>query len=131
MTEATLDRTYVRDPERHTYRPEPLRSRRRPEPLLNERVRRSIADIESLTRLPMQLIEKYAALAVRHAVLKQVEDGEWFATIPNFRGVWAKDATEEKTLEALREVVVDWAVLKVQHEDRDLPELEEINLNVL
>ncbi len=131
MTEAVLDRTYAPEPEKHTHRPEPSLFRLHPGAAVHERVRKGVADVESLTRLPMQLIEKYAALAVRHAALKQVEDGEWFATIPNFRGVWAKDATEEKTLEALREVVVDWVVLKVQHEDRDLPELEEINLNVL
>jgi len=91
----------------------------------------AIEDADELPHLPMQLIERYADLAVGHATLKQVEDGEWFATIPGFPGVWAKEATEEKTLEVLREVVEDWAVLKIQHEHGDLPELEEIDLNVL
>ncbi len=129
MVERVEDYTNRAEPERHTYRPEPLREI---EPLaVEERVLERIADIESLPRLPMQLIKKYADLAVRHATLKQVEDGEWFATIPRFPGVWAKEATEERVREVLREVVEEWTVLKIQHKHGDLPELDEINLNVL
>lgn len=116
-----------RDPESRPLRLEPLRT----VPIANERVLVAIEDADKLPHLPMQLIEKYADLAVRHATLKRVEDGEWFATIPDFPGVWAKEATEEEALEMLREVVEDWAVLKIQHEHGDLPEVDEINLNVL
>lgn len=116
-----------RDPESRPLRLEPLETTF----IVDERVLRGIADVDRLPHLPMQLIEKYAVFAVQHATLKEVEDGEWFATIPGFRGVWAKEATEERALEVLREVVEDWAVLKIQHKHGDLPEVEEINLNVL
>jgi predicted RNase H-like HicB family nuclease len=116
-----------RDPKAHRLALEPLRA----VPILSERVRKGIADADRLSHLPMQLIEKYANFAVRHAVLEQVEDGGWFATIPGFRGVWAKGSTEQETLALLREIVEDWTVLKVREQDRDLPEVEEINLNVL
>lgn len=99
-------------------------------PGLDERFLAGIADVESLTPLPMQLIEKYADVAVRHATLKRYPD-EWFATILGFPGVWAKERSEEQTLKVLKEVVVDWTLLKIQHKDKDLPVIEEIDLNVL
>lgn len=99
-------------------------------PVLDERVHQSIADVESLTQLPMQLIEKYAEIAIRHATLKRYPDG-WVATIPRFQGVWAEGPSQEQALDVLREVVLDWTLLKVEHRDGDLPVLEEIDLNVL
>jgi predicted RNase H-like HicB family nuclease len=130
----------IEEVEDYTYRdlPEPHSLSPIPPPVvtvLNERVLALIEqvseEVRNLPPLPMQLIEKYADLATRHAILKQGEDGEWFATIPGFPGVWAKEATEERVLEVLREVVEGWALLKIQHKHRDLPELDEINLNVL
>jgi predicted RNase H-like HicB family nuclease len=77
-------------------------------------------------------LEKYAEIAAqRHGVLKRLPDGKWFATIPDFEGVWASELTPEQTLEVLEEVVLDWVLLKIQHKDKDLPVLEEIDLNVL
>jgi predicted RNase H-like HicB family nuclease len=105
-------------------------SERQPEPVYDRRVQEAILERESLPHLPMQLIEKYADIAARHATLKWYPDG-WFAKIPGFQGVWAQERTEEKTLEVLKEVVADWTLLKIEHHDKDLPVLEEIDLNVL
>lgn len=102
-----------------------------PELLTNERIRQSLAEAESLPRLPMQLIEKYSEVAARHATIKRLADGEWFAKIRDFQGVWAKERSREQALEVLEEVVLDWTLLKIQHGDRDLPVVEEIDLNVL
>ena len=55
----------------------------------------------------------------------------WFAAIPDFEGVWASEPTGEETLGVLEETVLDWTILKIQHKDKDLPVLEEIDLNVL
>jgi hypothetical protein len=97
---------------------------------LDERVLRGIEDVASLPQLPMQLIEQYVNAAVRHAILKRHPDG-WFATILGFPGVWAKEGSEEKALEVLKEVLLDWTLLKIEHQDHDLPVIEEIDLNVL
>lgn len=80
--------------------------------------------------LPLELIARYARLAVRRAVTKQRESGKWFAEVPNFPGVWAEGDTEDQALNELEDVVCEWAVLKLESGDRDLPELEDINLNV-
>jgi hypothetical protein len=97
---------------------------------LDDRVLEGIEDVPSLPRLPMQLIEKYVEAAVRHAALKRHPDG-WFASILSFQGVWAKERTKEQTLEVLKEVLWDWTLLKIEHQDHDLPVIEEIDLNVL
>ncbi len=57
----------------------------------------------------------------------------WFSIIDAFNDEDLPAASEDvwETLEVLREVVEDWAVLKIQHEHGDLPEVEEIDLNVL
>lgn len=131
MVERVEDYTERPEPETHAYGPEPLR-------LVmqvviedaDQRVREVLAEVERLPQLPTQLIEKYAEVAVRHATLKRHPDG-WVATILGFPGVWAKERSKEQTLEVLKEVVLDWTFLKIEHQDRDLPVIEEIDLNVL
>lgn len=135
MTEAVMierveDYTDRPEPETHAYGPEPLRLTITVAMEENERVREALSDMGSLPRLPMQLIEKYAEVAVRHATVKQYPDG-WFATILGFQGVWAKERSIEQTLEVLKEVVLDWTLLKIDHQDGDLPAIEQIDLNVL
>jgi len=98
--------------------------------ILDERVRNGVADIDSLTRLPLQLFEKYVDIAMRHAVLRR-HPGGWLAKISGFQGVWADERSEEQALETLREVLLDWTRLKLEHRDGDLPVIEEIDLNVL
>lgn len=77
------------------------------------------------------LIDRYTRLAVRSASLKRLESGELFAEIRDLPGVWASGASEQEALKELREVVEDWATLKIQDGDRDLPIFGGINLNVL
>jgi hypothetical protein len=45
--------------------------------------------------------------------------------------VWANEETQRDCLNVLDEVLVDWLLLKIQDEDRDIPVLENIDLNVL
>ncbi len=97
----------------------------------NERVHRSLQEVESFPRLPMQIIERYSQAAARHADTERLEDGGWYAEIPKFVGVWAQGDSEEEATKRLEAVVRDWTLLKIQDRDRDLPVIEEIDLNVL
>ena len=81
--------------------------------------------------LPTQLIARYVERAMIRAEVKQYPDGTWFAEIPRFPGVWANQPTEEATLEELKETLLEWVLLKIRDRDRDLPEVDSINLNVL
>ncbi len=81
--------------------------------------------------LPVQLIKRYAMLAARRAETERLEDGSWYAEIRNLPGVWAQGDSEEEAVKGLEVVVRDWALLKIQDKDRDLPDIDDINLNVL
>jgi predicted RNase H-like HicB family nuclease len=81
--------------------------------------------------LPTQLIDRYIERAILRAEIKQHPDGQWFAEIPHFPGVWASQLTEEATFEELRETLREWVLLKIRDRDRDLPVVDSINLNVL
>lgn len=81
--------------------------------------------------LPSQLVRKYALLAAGRAETERLQDGTWYAEIPGFPGVWAQGESEEEVVRELETVVRDWALLKIQDKDRDLPIIGLINLNVL
>lgn len=81
--------------------------------------------------LPVQLIGRYAKLAVRSALVERLDDGSWYAAIPGFPGVWAQADSEKGATEGLEAVVWDWTLLKIQDKDRDLPLVDTIDLNVL
>ncbi|MGZ4256547.1 MAG: type II toxin-antitoxin system HicB family antitoxin [Gaiellaceae bacterium] len=81
--------------------------------------------------LPAKLLQRYASAAVRAAELSQRDDGSWFAEVPGLEGVWAEGASHREALDELEEVVFEWTILKIREEDRDLPVIEDINLNDL
>lgn len=81
--------------------------------------------------LPVQLINRYAMLASWRAEMERLEDGSWYADIRNFPGVWAQGGSAEEVVKELESVVRDWIFLKIEDKDRDLPIIDEIDLNVL
>ena len=81
--------------------------------------------------LPMDMIQTYAQAATDHAMLEQHADGGWFASIEGFPGVWAKESSQRLALEVLEEVVLEWTLLKIRDEDRDLPVLDSLDQNLL
>lgn len=107
------------------------RSESIPSDSVNERVHQALIERERLPRLPMQIIEMYAMTAARHAETERLEDGSWYAEIPNFPGVWAQGDSEEEAIRGIEAVALDWTLLKIQDKDRDLPIVDEIDLNVL
>lgn len=88
-------------------------------------------EVEHARPLPLQLIQRYAMLAAWRAETEKLEDGSWYAEVRNFPGVWAQGATEEEAVKELESVVRDWALLKILDRDKDLPVIDEIDLNVL
>ena len=76
-------------------------------------------------------IVEYAHLAVRDAVTETDDGGRWSLSVPSMPGVWAEAGSFGDALTELEEVVYDWATLKVQDRDGDLPIVRDINLNTL
>jgi len=96
-----------------------------------ERFSQEFQEVVFRKSLPIGLIQRYVELAVKQAAIKQHPDGHWFAEIPKFQGVWAKEASAKESIEVLEDVLFDWLLLKIQDGDRDLPVIEHIDLNVL
>lgn len=96
-----------------------------------ERFSQEFQEVVFRKPLPIGLIQKYVRLAVKQATIKQHPDDHWFAEIPKFQGVWAKETSAKESLEVLEDVLFDWLLLKIQDGDRDLPIIENIDLNVL
>ena len=81
--------------------------------------------------IPWQLVERYRRAAMRKADLRQLEDETWFVEIPDFEGVWASGEDMRECLNELDEVLLDWLLLKIEDEDKDIPLIDGIDLNVL
>ncbi len=81
--------------------------------------------------IPLQLVERYRRLVMRQADTRKLDDGSYYAEIRGFEGVWADGENIHECLNALNEVLFDWLLLKIEAEDRDIPVVADIDLNVL
>lgn len=80
---------------------------------------------------PEHLFNRYLDGAMKRVEPKRLEDESWFVEIPGFDGVWASSADLQSALHELRDVLSEWVLLKIIHKDRDIPQIETINLNVI
>lgn len=78
--------------------------------------------------IPFHLVHDYADQAARLGIVKELEDGGWYASIPSFEGVWATGEHAVDALGGLAEVVYDWAILKMLDGDTDIPVVNDIDL---
>lgn len=75
------------------------------------------------------MLTAYIAAALRHAQYELMEDGQFFANVPELSGVWASGTTVEACREELREVIEGWLLLGL-HGGDELPVLDGIRLDV-
>ena len=75
------------------------------------------------------MLVNYIRAALQLAEYKKLDNGDWFAEIPGFEGVWADGASVEACRSELEEVVGEWLLLKVRDGD-PLPVIDGIELNV-
>src|SRR4051794_35151381 len=82
-----------------------------------------------LDRERLMLIE-YVEAAMRKAKYKLLDENEgFFAEIPGFRGVWANAKNLEACRDELQSVLESWLIIKLRHNDNDLPVVNGMNLN--
>jgi len=84
---------------------------------------------EIIEGVPLSLLQAYADLAKRHAVTKQYNDGSWIARIEGFQGAYGEGESPDAAIADLREVVIDWVVVKRRTGDSDIPTMEGLDLN--
>ena len=57
------------------------------------------------------MLAGYIAKAVEKAQYEKMENGRYFATIPNFKGLWAEGKTIEVARRELIETLEDWILI--------------------
>jgi hypothetical protein len=76
------------------------------------------------------MFTEYIDTAMKKAKYEKLEDDEgYFATIPGFKGLWASARTVRESRKELRLVLEDWILIKLHHNDGDLPIIGGMNLN--
>lgn len=73
------------------------------------------------------MLSQYMQAALRRARYKLLDDGSWYAEIPDFRGVWANAADVETCRGELAEVLEEWLLLKI-HDGDDLPVVDGLKI---
>lgn len=72
---------------------------------------------------------EYVEKALEKACYKRLDNGDWFAEISGFSGVWANGKTVELCRRELKEVLEEWLLLKMRDGD-SLPEVEGCSLEI-
>ena len=63
------------------------------------------------------MLTEYIHAALKRAEYKKLEDGSWFAEIPEFQGVWSNGKTVEDCRNEFQEVLEEWLILKMRDKD--------------
>jgi hypothetical protein len=76
------------------------------------------------------MLTQYIEEAMKRAKFKRLPENEgYFGTISGFRGVWANANTIRACRLELQSVLEDWLLIKLRHNDDDLPVVRGMNLN--
>ena len=64
------------------------------------------------------MLTEYIRRAMHHAHYELMENGRFFATIPQCNGLWAEGPTLEACRDELQNTLEDWIMIKLRHGDR-------------
>lgn len=78
-----------------------------------------------------RLLSQWAEVAVSHAVVREIDDPPGLiAAVAGIEGAWGFGASPEEALAELKSVLIDWARLKLEDGDDDIPSMEGVHLVV-
>jgi len=75
------------------------------------------------------MIIEYCQKAIERAEYKKLDDGSWYAEIPEFQGVWANGDSVEQCRNELVTVLEEWLLLKVRDGD-SIPDVAGLNVEI-
>ncbi|MBI4505122.1 MAG: type II toxin-antitoxin system HicB family antitoxin [Chloroflexi bacterium] len=75
------------------------------------------------------MLTEYIEAAMKRARCRVIGDDTYFGEIPGFQGVWSNANSPEECLRELREVLEDWIVLGLRHDD-PMPEVDGLTLTL-
>ncbi len=73
-------------------------------------------------------IRRYICEAMKRAEYERMEDGQFFASIPEFEGLWATGATVEEARNDLEVALESWIVAAMTISHSSLPKLGNVTL---
>ena len=71
---------------------------------------------------------QYMRAAMHRAQYERMEDGEWFASIPGFDGLWATGSSIEEARERLIETLDGWIPVHAWVGKNKLPDIDGVSL---
>jgi predicted RNase H-like HicB family nuclease len=77
------------------------------------------------------MVDRWVKEALKHVRTRMLEEGSWVADVAGIDGAWGDGETEEDAVGVLAVVLSDWAYLKIEENDQDIPVLTGIDLNQL
>jgi len=75
------------------------------------------------------MLTEYIEKAMQKAKYEKLEDGTWYAEIPNFQGVWANGKTVERTRKELQEILEEWLFLGIKDGD-SIPKISGMEIKI-
>lgn len=76
-----------------------------------------------------KLIEQWAEIAVSHATVCDINDPVgMIAKVVGIKGALGFGHSEKEALDELKSVLIDWATLKLDDGDDDIPSMEGVHL---
>jgi len=70
---------------------------------------------------------EYVRAAMRHAEYEQMEDGNWYASIPGLKGLWATGQTKDEAKNELFSALDGWLYINAHVGKQPLPEFDGIS----
>lgn len=76
-----------------------------------------------------RLVEQWADIAVSHAIVREIEDPNGLiARVVGIKGSWGFGQSASEALAELRTALIDWASIKLEDGDDDIPSMEGVHL---
>lgn len=76
-----------------------------------------------------RLVEQWADIAISHAIVREIEDPNGLiARVVGIKGSWGFGQSACEALAELRTALIDWANIKLEDGDDDIPSMEGVHL---
>lgn len=76
-----------------------------------------------------RLVEQWADIAISHAIVRRIEDPSGLiARVVGVKGSWGFGRSADEALAELRTSLIDWANIKLEDGDDDIPSMEGVHL---
>ncbi len=76
----------------------------------------------------MATFTEYMREAMKHAQYERTEEGDWYAHIPGFEGLWATGPTVEDARNDLHSALDGWLYVNAYQGTRDFPKVGDLDL---